>query len=228
LLAGEAHALELLVPGGDTSLLEALYGELPESRVVIAAVAAAVAELRALAPPGRALRVLELGGGVGATTRAVASALAPADRYCFTDISAAFLDDARRRFGHRPGFGVARWDIDAPPPGPVFDAIIATNVLHCARSLPRTLAMIRASLTDCGLLLTAEATRAERWHAVTLALLPGYFAAEDNRRGEGTPLLSAAGWSRALADAGFAAPAVIPSDAEAGTRLCQHVVVARR
>src|SRR3546814_8740196 len=46
-----------------------------------------------------ALNVVEVGGGTGGATAHLLPLMPPAGRYLFTDVSPAFLERARRRFG---------------------------------------------------------------------------------------------------------------------------------
>lgn len=108
------------------------------------------------------LQVLELGGGAGCTTACVLEALAERPmNYRFTDVSPLFTVAAQRQFRLEPGMEFALLDLDRDFVEQGIDAqsldlVIAGNVLHNARNLPRSLERIRAYLRDGGTLLFSE------------------------------------------------------------------------
>ncbi|HUG36788.1 MAG TPA: methyltransferase, partial [Candidatus Limnocylindrales bacterium] len=233
-LSGRIDPLDLLFPGGSTETAEALYTASPPARacgeLVAAAVSAAVREL----PPGRPLRVLEVGGGTGGTTAAVLPAL-PRERteYVFTDVSPAFTSRAAERFREWPFLRTRPLDLERDPleqgfPAHAFDLVIAANVVHATRDLRRTLDRCRRLMAPGGLLVLLEVTAPQRWIDLTFGLTEGWWHFTDRDLRPGYPLLSAARWRELLAESGFAeAAAVPPAPAGAGTFAANTVLVAR-
>ena len=216
-LRGRADALELLFEGEPSAA--DLYRDSPWSRamngLVSEAVSAAVSEL----PPGRRLRILEVGAGTGGTTERVLGSL-PADRtdYLYTDISPGFFAAAQERFG---GVGGASGgslqfralDIERDPEEQGFepqgyDVVLAANVLHATRDLGESLAHCRALLAPSGLLVALETLAPQGWLDLTFGLLPGWWRFADVYRPE-YALAGRTVWRRALADAGFDETAVL-------------------
>jgi hypothetical protein len=90
------------------------------------------------------LRILEIGGGTGATTKRVLDALREASKpygermyysYTWTDISPGFVASAKRTFAGTPGMEYGVLDIERDPlsqglEGESFDLVIACNVGH--------------------------------------------------------------------------------------------------
>jgi SAM-dependent methyltransferase len=130
---------------------------------------ACVASLR----PG-AVRVLELGGGLGSAADALLGRLETAGRlpdvtsYRFTDLVVPFLRRGQRslqaRWGDRTALSFARLDMDRPlqtqgvEAGSV-DLVWAVNTLHVARDLRRTLRDICSVLAPGGVLVAGECVR---------------------------------------------------------------------
>gem|GEM_PF-4482600 len=102
-LRGTVNPLELLFPDGPTNTLATFYQNSPTFLVGNRMVEATLRTIQAALPPGRILRVLEIGAGTGGLTARLVPLLDP-DRctYTFTDLSPVFLSKAEHRFGDRP------------------------------------------------------------------------------------------------------------------------------
>jgi 2-polyprenyl-3-methyl-5-hydroxy-6-metoxy-1,4-benzoquinol methylase len=106
--------------------------------------------------PPSAGRILEVGCGVGNTTERLAAGYG--DRLTWSDRSPLLV-----RQGHWAGTGRV-FDFDhIPPPdlGP-FHVIVATNALHCAAHIGRTLDRLKHLLEPGGLLMMAEGSSPTR------------------------------------------------------------------
>ena len=117
--------------------------------------------------------ILEIGGGLGSGTIALLDHFDSIGRtaqigsYVVTEISPLFLKRAQRNLAARSPCGslqFAALDIDQPlaaagiAPGSV-SMVYGVNVLHVARDLGNTLAELRGSLRDRGLLVMTECIR---------------------------------------------------------------------
>ncbi|RKR88349.1 ubiquinone/menaquinone biosynthesis C-methylase UbiE [Micromonospora pisi] len=234
LLRDEAGVQALLFPDGSTDTAEGNYHDNLPSRWANHAAAAMIADSSRGARSNGPLRILELGAGIGATTRHVLDALADTEiDYLFTDVSRFFLTSARALLGDRPGLRFGLFDVNRPPVGPEFapgsrDVILAANVLHNARHVGLVLAALRELLTPGGLLVLVESCR-EHYQALTSMYLLMSPAADeerwftDLRAGQDRVFLTAAEWSDQLDAAGFDPLPVLPTDghplAEAGQRV---------
>jgi NAD(P)-dependent dehydrogenase (short-subunit alcohol dehydrogenase family)/SAM-dependent methyltransferase/acyl carrier protein len=200
--AGRADPLDLLFPEGDTALAEALYERSPFSAAVQRMAGAVASSM----PRDHPLRVIETGGGTGATTAHVHGALPAGSSYLFTDIGAALVARAQERFAGKD-IETARFDVERPPSAQDisaggFDMAVAANVLHATRDLAGTLANVRDLLAPGGLLMMVENTGQFLWGDITFGLTPGMWAfqeSEDRRHA----LLPQQQWRRYLAEAGF-------------------------
>ena len=105
LLTGRLTAPEILFPGGSMALVERVYQGNVLADHFNALLAAAVVQAVQHAPGP--VEILELGAGTGGATSGILDAIAAAGlqdrvRYRMTDVSAAFVQAGRARFGSPP------------------------------------------------------------------------------------------------------------------------------
>ena len=228
LLRGEANPLDLLFPGGDWSVAEALYEHNPLSRHVNALAASLVSDWAA-ATEGP-LRVLEIGAGIGSATAALLPVL-PVERtrYLLTDVSVFFHPGARRKFAGFPfvQYGVLDALRDPLAQGLLpqsFDLIVAANVMHNAVDPTVALARLLPLLADGGRLVLIEATRNTRAHAVSVGFVEGLSGVTEGNNG---PFLPLPRWLDALDRAGFADAGSVRNSREAHADFGLDIIVAR-
>jgi len=228
-LRGRRDPLQLLFPGGSFEATEPLYERTPYARAFNAALREAVAGIVETLPPGRTLRVLEIGAGTGGSTSALLPVLPPdRTRYVFTDLSRLFLDRAAAKFAGYPFVEYALLDAESsfaaqgiPEHG--FDLVLASNVLHATRDLALTLGNVLEALAPGGGLLLLEGSRAHRWVDITFGLTEGWWRFQDVSLRPSHPLLPAPGWVDLLQRVGFDGAAALPGDERAE----QSILVAR-
>lgn len=235
-LRGQADALSLLFPASSMSkqsdtvrppcLVEEgkagnlgaseLYGDSPYARVVNRLLADAVAAIAGQLPPGRSLRVLEIGAGTGGTTQAVLPSLIPdATEYVFTDVSSWFTTQAMSIFASWPCMSFRTLDVEQEPEKQGFataryDLILAANVLHATRDLRQSLSHIRSLLAPGGQLLLLESTAKRRWVDLVFGLTEGWWRFTDTDLRPEHPLLDRQGWLDLLPACGFAHAEALP------------------
>ncbi|MEO6082657.1 MAG: SDR family NAD(P)-dependent oxidoreductase, partial [Umezawaea sp.] len=234
-LAGTRSGVEVLFPGGSMAMLDDVYrgnsGADFHHRLVADQVVSAAEQVT-----GRRAEILEIGAGTGASTAFVLKAcegLAHRPGLHFTDISPAFLNRARQRFGSDDvTFGLFDVERDPAEQGlqPAgYDIVIAANVLHATVDISATLVNVAALLRPGGRLVINETTMATDFLTLTFGLTEGWWRFTDpDKRLPSAPLLGVGQWRRVLAEAGFAVDAVdgVPGTAE--DRLPQCVLVASK
>jgi NADPH:quinone reductase-like Zn-dependent oxidoreductase/SAM-dependent methyltransferase len=227
-VTGQQDPVELLFPKGSLASLEKLYESSPGARVGNSLVAEAVDfALRGL-PASRTVRILEVGGGTGATTSYLLPRLdAARTKYVFTDISPLFLTAAERKFQDSDFVRYALLDIERAPECQGFephgfDVVLAANVLHATRNLTETVRHVRQLLAPGGLLVLLEGIRKDRWIDLVFGLTEGWWRFNDALRPD-HPLISEPQWLELLGTCGFSEAAAISTGGSAS----QAVVMAR-
>jgi 3-oxoacyl-(acyl-carrier-protein) synthase/acyl carrier protein/NADP-dependent 3-hydroxy acid dehydrogenase YdfG/SAM-dependent methyltransferase len=204
ILEGHVDPLSVMFPGGSFRLVEPVYRNNPIADYFNNIVCKGVRNIAdSSASP---IRVIEIGAGTGSTADVVLSN--SADRlaeYRFTDLSHAFLNSARRKYGRYDCMSYEIIDIEEPIAEEVngFDVVIATNVLHATKDIRRTLENVRRLLRDGGVLLLNEITSRSDFATATFGLTEGWWLSSDCSRIDDSPLLTSDMWTRYMKETGF-------------------------
>ncbi len=168
LLSGAVDPLRLLFPEGRLETAVAAYNDNLVNRCMNAAVCAAAVDIaanRTNVDPAKPFRVLEIGAGVGGTSRALIPALEGLNvDYLYTDVSPFFLNEARVRHAEQPWVRYGLFDLNQPYAeqgllAGSWDMIVCSNVLHNAKHAPTVLASLRELGAPGCALVVIEATR---------------------------------------------------------------------
>lgn len=165
-------------------------------------------------------RILEVGAGMGDMTDQVLCMLRQVEEqtggkaaafreYIYTDISTAYLDEARTRFaalGPRMTFQALDPERDLAKQGMEpgsCDVILAGNALHATVNLGRTLRNLRRALKPGGQLIFLETTAPDYFvGSFGFGVLPGWWCGEEKSRAW-CPTATEAEWEGLLRDNGF-------------------------
>jgi pyochelin synthetase len=202
-----ADAVQLLFPEGRIDIGDSLYNVTLFNRWANRILAESVTTIARTRPSP--LRVLEVGAGVGGTSKDVIPALAGFDvEYVFTDLSQFFLNRARETFGEYPWVRYATLDINSDyraqgfSPNS-FDVVVLGDVFHATRHVGRTLESLRELLASGGWLLFAEMTREHYQIMTSMELLLTDGRTEDfadMRRGRDQTFVEHHDWLSLLGD----------------------------
>ncbi len=217
ILSGREQATHVIFPDSSIALVETFY---KNDRVAtafnrsLAALAACWIKHFQESASSRAVRILEIGAGTGASSDLVlerfdAEGLGVAE-YCYTDISKTFLLDAQQRYGTGRGYitydvlDIERFDeVDARHLGR-YDLVLASNVLHATRDIRRALSHAKSLLGPDGVLLINEISKNTLMMHLTFGLLDGWWLHEDAAlRLQGGPALASATWRSVLSELGL-------------------------
>jgi acyl transferase domain-containing protein/thioesterase domain-containing protein/ubiquinone/menaquinone biosynthesis C-methylase UbiE/acyl carrier protein len=168
-----------------------------------------------LLPTNVNLRILEIGGGRGVTTKVVLPVLPVSQtRYTFTDITQFFLNQAQQQFSTYPFVQYRLLNLDKSPQEQgydkhSFDVVIATLVLHVTQKIEKTLQHLRFLLAPGGLFLIWEITQPQ----LKFDIVEGFFMEplDDGKRNQGNPFLSKEQWHEMLRKHGFVAVETFPN-----------------
>jgi SAM-dependent methyltransferase/acyl carrier protein len=230
-LTGKSSPLETLFPGGSPTLAMNLYEKSAAASYANPIVAAAVQGACAALPSQSRLRILEIGGGTGATTSAVLPAV-PGEKvsYHFSDISEAFLQKASARFSQYKfvRYGLLDIESDEAVKGHrhSYDLVIAANVVHATGDLIATLTRTKNLVASGGTLILLETTQNFAWHDMTIALVEGWQKSNDKFRSE-SPLIGSEEWTRALRRVGFEEVIQAPEPGSVAEHIGVHLFLAR-
>ncbi|MGV2191527.1 SDR family NAD(P)-dependent oxidoreductase [Agrobacterium vitis] len=232
ILEGRVPATQFMFPDGRFDLVNGVYhgNSVADffNDLLADAVEAAVRARIALDPQVR-LRMAEVGAGTGGTARVLFKRLQPyaanIEEYLFTDLSKAFLINAKQNYLQQAPYLKTRiFDVSKPPhvqglDAGRYDIAVATNVLHATRDILQSLSHTKALLRQNGLILVNELIQKSLFSHLTFGLLEGWWAYDDpHMRLEGTPALSSARWRTVLAMAGFRPVARLCPEAEVLTQ----------
>ena len=232
-IRGEAEPLELLFPGGSFTDAERLYKDSPYYRFYNQLMRQTVLELAGGVPPGRPLRILEIGAGTGSTTAYLLPELRHREtEYTFTDVSKLFLSKARETFASYPFVNYQVLDIEKSPVAQgigehKFDLVLASNVLHATADLRQTLQQVKTLLSSEGLLVLLEGTRPLRFADVIVGLTEGWWRFTDTHLRPDYALISAEQWRSLLTGSGFTEVAVSPEEGGESVLSNQSLILAR-
>ncbi|UKZ48078.1 putative Hybrid PKS-NRPS biosynthetic cluster [Trichoderma virens] len=153
--------------------------------------------------------ILEIGAGTGGTTNSVLGRLGDTyGQYTYTDVSAGFFEDAKKRFAaHSDRLVYKVCDIERDPLEQGFvegsqDVIVAANVLHATCNLKTTMANVRKLLKPGGYLVMVEVTGVQLHMMLLMGGLPGWWLGVDEGR-TGGPGITLTQWDELLRGTGF-------------------------
>ncbi|HEX9834971.1 MAG TPA: nocobactin polyketide synthase NbtC [Mycobacterium sp.] len=237
LVTDRVSVQELLFPNGSMTTADAFYRDNAISRYLNLGARSAVADaVRRLAAERSPVRILELGAGVGGMTDDIVAGLAglPVD-YHFTDVSTFFLNAARKRFARQPWMRYGIVDLNADlRRQPPCDIVVASNVVHNAQDVGRTLGEIHDLLRPGGAVIFIEVCKAHCSFMTSVYFLMSppqgrpQVGLTDVRAGSDRIFLTQDEWHDQLSTSGFTPVQTLPTADHPLSMLDQYVFVAVR
>ncbi|KAI1860396.1 uncharacterized protein JN550_011548 [Neoarthrinium moseri] len=236
-LSGETSGVKVIF--GDEEgreLVSKWYADWPLNKCLIGQIADFVRRLLSKLQTARIsgtdrnspLRILEMGGGTGGTTRQLVPLLAQAQipiEYTFTDLAPSFVSAARKKWAKEYSWMKFRvHDIESEPAQDLQgmqDLVIASNAIHATKSLSKSLRNVRKALRPDGILVMLEMTRTPYWVDLIFGLFEGWWLFADERNHALTNELI---WQRELHAAGYGE--VDWTDGEMPETALQRVIMA--
>ncbi|MCW8444761.1 SDR family NAD(P)-dependent oxidoreductase [Fluoribacter gormanii] len=203
LLSGTLLPHQIIFPQGNTELVQGFY---EHHAVADHANQMLASKLRNYClSSAKKIKILEVGAGSGASTRAILDALHDQSfTYYFTDISSALVNKARcyfSKYEHSMEFRV--FDMEQMDSQhefyQAFDVVIATNAIHATSDILNSLNSLCECLVDSGHLLLNELVEKTNYTTAIFGLFDGWWNAKDQHlRQMNSPLLSAEQWISVL------------------------------
>lgn len=215
ILTGKVKATDIMFKNSSSNLVQAIYEESEVIKIFNNAVAKKVSEILSSAKESnKKIRIMEIGAGTGATTNAIFNNISKElldciYEYCFTDISEAFLLDAKNKFSSYDFMEYKLLNIEKSFEDQNFekytyDIVLATNVLHATKNIRKTIRNTKGLLKKNGKLIINELSENSLLTHLTFGLLEGWWLFEDKSvRMEGGPLVSPEIWNKILRSEGY-------------------------
>ncbi|KAK4210046.1 hypothetical protein QBC37DRAFT_475210 [Rhypophila decipiens] len=212
-LTGAADATQIVF-GQHRALLQEFYTTGMPDFVVASKLAAELLEkIFASHSQSRLVELLEVGAGLGGTTKYIIDKLTAAGvpfRLTYSDISPSLVSAARQRYKkqypnlpNNVDLEYTTLDIEQPPPPSLkgrFDAIISSNCIHATKSLTTSCHNARLMLRPGGFLAMVEITNEIPWMDLVFGFMKGWWLFDDGRR---HCLANEKFWRTSLESAGF-------------------------
>ncbi|KAK8050314.1 lovastatin nonaketide synthase [Apiospora phragmitis] len=209
----ETTMLQEFRAGGSVGILDRYYAEGFGLKESVLWISQAVKQITDRYPH---MDIMEIGAGTGGATKAIFREVGQSFRsYTYTDISAAFFENASHIFPEqRDRMSFKTFDTEKPPQAQGFvegayDLVVAFFVIHATSDLARALRNVRRLLRPGGFLVVGKGQ--DGGDGVTgngfiFGTLPGWWLGADRDGRVLSPLVSPDTWATLLSGTGFSAP----------------------
>ena len=223
LFGGTVNPLTFLFPEGRTEIAESLYGETAIAQFLNEMIAGIVKEY---AKKFGKIRILEVGGGIGATTRQVLGKTGSLNcEYHFTDVSNFFLNNLKKQYAgvHVELLNLDEFETTDPEK---FQVIIAAGVLNNTRNISYTVEKLGSMLSETGILLITEPVEEHMEITVSQAfMMPEH---SDERGVTGHCFFNEDEWQKIFDTAGLELACAFPEKNDSYSEFKQKLFVVKR
>lgn len=233
-LKGEKNSLELFFPKGSTEVALSTYQNNAYNRILNVIVAKIVKNyLSVYQSPKAKFEILEIGAGVGGTTKYVIDNILDNNiKYHFTDISKYFLNNAKNEYNRFDFMEYSLLDINTDLKRTEFNSkfniVISSNVLHNSKNISKTLSDVNSILADNGILIIIDATQELESLLVSLELKGGLSNFEDMRKDTDSFFYNTKQWIESIERADFTLMNIYPSDNDKLNCMGQSILIAMK
>lgn len=230
-IQGDVNGLDLFFPQGKTDIAMAAYNSNLVNKGLNTIVKEAVK--RVCLQNSEPINILEVGGGVAATTIDVLPALQSFNmHYDFTDISQYFLNHGKEILSTYEGINYKLFDINQPYQQQGFDRqsydiILCPNVLHNSEHALLVLNQLNDMLKPGGYLIMIEATMESYSLLTSLELKGGLDNFQDSRKSSSETFFNRKSWRNLLESAHFKPIVMLPEENEIIHESGQSVIVSQ-
>ena len=223
LFKGTVNPLIFLFPEGKTEIAEALYGETAIAKYLNAIISDFV---RKYAKYFEQIKILEVGGGIGATTKQILEKTNELGYdYLFTDVSYFFLNNIKKQY---PQVKTALLNLDEWEPSTFekFHVIIAAGVLNNTKNIPEAIGKLGSILYDEGVLLITDPVGEHIEITVSQAfMMPEH---SDIRALTGHCFLNETEWDKTFNSAGLEVLQAFPTENNECIKFKQKLFIVRK
>lgn len=230
IMKGDLNPAWLLFPEGKFDLATELYSQTAIAKALNRIVADDIAAIAGR----KALNLLEVGGGTGATTVGICRELSKCGgckEYLFTDVSDFFLRNARKKLIEYPWMKFKKLDIDSTQEigrlaGQEYDVIVAVGVINNAENVLKTMSSLNQLLLQNGVMFLIEAIG----ESAPMLISQAFMMKEtiDNRSNENLTFLTLLQWYDIFEHAGFSLEKKVPDKSSELAMYNQRLFVLRK
>ncbi len=159
-----------------------------------------------LSPTDGPIKILEMGGGTGGTTKWLVPLLASLNHqveYTFTDLAPSFVAAARKNFKQYSFMKFRAHDIEKEPAQDLLNTqhiVVSSNAIHATHSLTSSTTNVKKALLPNGILMMLEMIEPLYWIDMIFGLFEGWWLFDDGRTHALTPVSR---WKKDLQAVGF-------------------------
>ena len=159
-----------------------------------------------LSPTDGPIKILEMGGGTGGTTKWLVPLLASLNHpveYTFTDLAPSFVAAARKSFKQYSFMKFRAHDIEKEPAQDLLNTqhiVVSSNAIHATHSLISSTTNVKKALLPNGILMMLEMIEPLYWIDMIFGLFEGWWLFDDGRTHALTPVSR---WKKDLQAVGF-------------------------
>jgi ubiquinone/menaquinone biosynthesis C-methylase UbiE len=240
MLTGKKSYLDVMFPGGDLSLVAAIYKgtiQLYLNKKVAAETRQLIVE-KLRQNPDSMINILEVGAGTGGTTAVIFEAIKDLEKnvtFWYTDISAGFARFGKREYGEKYPFAVFQaLNISNDPTTQKFEAhetdiVICNNVLHATSNMKVCLDNVSILLRSGGNLVVNDLTKKLDFNTVTFGFTKEWWNFEDESlRVPHAPVLENWQWKELLLNDGYRDVQILGVPEMALDKLHQSIIIAEK